>query len=475
MGSSFRVCVISMAALSLVALWYTSPAAAAEKPNLLVFIADDMAWDDSGAYGHPHIRTPNLDRLAAEGLRFDQAFLTCSSCSPSRCSILSGRYPHNTGAEQLHWPLPEDQVLVSQPLRSAGYWTAAIGKWHLGDAATSQFDVVDGKLPQWQKTMESRPADQPFFVWCAFTDPHRPYQPGAIDQPHTADDVTVPPYLPDVPATRDDLAMYYDEIARLDGVVGQVLEWLNAQQLDENTFVLFISDNGRPFPRCKTTVYDSGIRTPFIVRMPGVVKPGSVCRSLVSSLDVAPTLLDLAGVAPTGTMQGLSFRPLLSDPQASIREQVFAEHNWHDYTAHERAVRTARYKYIWNAYPELPGTPPADAVGSPTYVAMRQLRDEGKLAAEQQAIFAVPRPQEELYDVLADPHELRNLAGDPQYASVLGELRDALKQWRETTRDGIPRERTPDGFDRETGERLPHNRGPRLPQPGQRCVAREEE
>jgi len=429
--------------------------AAEGRPNFIIFIADDMAWDDCGAYGHPHIRTPNVDRLAREGMRFDRAFLTCSSCSPSRSSIMTGRYPHSTGAEQLHWPLPADQVMFPKLLREGGYWTASAGKWHLGDDVVEQFDLVETRMNQWVATLKKRPRDKPFFLWAAFSDPHRPYQENTIPEPHGPGDAVVPPYLPDVPETRVDLALYYDEIARLDGVVGDVLEEVEAQGATDDTFVLFMSDNGRPFPRCKTTVYDSGIRTPWIVKFPGRVKPGSASPGLVSSVDIGPTVIELAGLPPSGTFQGVSFAPLLGNLKAGVRSYVFAEHNWHDYSAYERAARSPRIKYIRNSYPELPGTPPADAVRSITYQAMQRLRDADELPMVQRGPFLAPRPSEELYDVESDPHELVNLVDDPRYAATLGEMRDALDAWQRETGNRIPPERTPDGFDRETGAQLP--------------------
>jgi len=447
------------------------PAMAAEKrPNFLIFIADDMGCDECGAYGHKTIRTPTLDQLAKDGLRFDRAFLTCSSCSPSRSSIMTGRYPHNTGAEQLHWPLPADQVTFAQVLKQAGYWTAAIGKWHLGEKAKAGFDKVNPRVADMVATLRDRPKDKPFLMWAAFTDPHRPYEENAIPKPHKPEDVTVPPYLPDVPETRKELALYYDEISRLDGVVGEVLAELDKQKLADDTFVLFLSDNGRPFPRCKTTVYDSGIRTPFLVRFPGRVKAGGVCTRLVSSIDIAPTLLELAGVDIGKTFQGKSIVPLLKDPAGQpVREHVFAEHNWHDFDDHGRAVRSERYKYIRNYYHEVPGTPPADAVRSLTFQAMRKLRDDKKLTPEQMNPFVKPRPEEELYDTAADPHELKNLAKDARHKDVLDQLRKALAAWEKETSDGLPAERTPDEFDRETGERKAKGApgGGREPKPGQ--------
>jgi N-sulfoglucosamine sulfohydrolase len=457
---------LPLLALGAAALLAPIPARAAEpaaRPNILVFVADDMAWDDSGAYGHPTIRTPTIDRLARDGLRFDRAFLTCSSCSPSRSSILTGRYPHSTGAEQLHWPLPADQVLVSKLLQQAGYYTAAIGKWHLGERVRDQFDLTKPGVGQMLATLRDRPRDKPFFFWFAFTDPHRPYRPGAIPQPYRPEEVVVPPYLPDVPETRRDLALYYDAITRLDGVMGEVLAELDRQGAARDTLVLFLSDNGRPFPRCKTTVYDSGVRTPLIVRWPGRVRPGGTCGRLVSAVDIAPTIAAVAGL-PAGypaqpgrpSFQGKSFAALLTNPAGpAVRDYAFAEHNWHDYDAHERGVRSERFNYVRNSYPELPGTPPADAVSGITFQAMRKLRDAGRLTPAQRSVFVKPRPAEELYDVDADPHELTNLAGDPKYADVLKSMRSALDGWIKETHDGLPAERTPDGFDRETGKPLP--------------------
>ncbi|OQB85127.1 MAG: Arylsulfatase [Planctomycetes bacterium ADurb.Bin126] len=448
-------------------LWAGSAIAADQpdgRPNIVLIIADDLGCRDSGPYGSTAVRTPTLDRLAREGLRFDRAFNTCSSCSPSRSSIITGRYPHSTGAERLHMPLPGDQVTFVEKLKAAGYWTAQAGKWHLGPAVKNRFDVVneggvkggDGSgCERWIATIRQRPADKPFFLWLASFDPHRPYREGTIPQPHKPANAWVPPYLPAVAPTRKDLAMYYDEAARLDSYVAKVLDELQRQGVLERTAVFFITDNGRPFPRCKTTVYDSGVQTPLLVRWPGKVKAGTTCGALVSTVDLAPTFLDLAGVeGGRETFQGQSFARLLSDPSAAGRKYVFAEHNWHDYMACERGVRDERYKYIRNYWPDLPGTPPADAVSSMTFQEMRRLRDAGQLTGDQMSVFVAPRPAEELYDTQADPHELKNLAGEPALADKLKELGAALEEWRKETKDFVPSPRPADQFDRETGKRL---------------------
>lgn len=454
--------MLSIRALAAVGVLALSPvasvAADGASPNFIVFIADDMGVEDCGAYGHPNIRTPNIDRLAREGVRFDAAFLTCSSCSPSRSSILTSRYPHNTGAHQLHLPLPAEQVLVSTPLREAGYYTAAVGKWHLGNAVKDQFDdVKEGKVNQMVPTLRDRPKDKPFFFWYAFIDPHRPYQPNTIEQPHSPDDAVVPPFLPDTPAVRDDLAMYYDEISRMDGDIGEVLAEVDRQGISENTVIVFLSDNGRPFPRCKTTVFDSGIQTPLIVRWPGTFKP-SVTSALVSSIDVMATVCDLANVSRPKSFQGMSFLPMIDDLSSSGRDAIFAEHNWHDYEARDRAVRTSRWKYIRYDYNDLPGTPPADAVRSPTYDEMKRLKAESAFSKAQARPFVVPQPKEELFDIEKDPHEMTNLAEDPAYASQLAELRLRLDVWQQETDDVMPSRRREDGFDRESGQPLKKKR-----------------
>jgi len=296
---------------------------------------------------------------------------------------------------------------------------------------------------------------QAVFCWFAAHDPHRPYFPGTLANPHTPEETEVPPYLPDVPPTRADLAMYYDAIGRLDIYVGKVVEELKREKVLDNTVIIFITDNGRPFPRCKTSVYDSGIQSPLLVRWPGQIKAGSVCDSFVSSIDLAPTILELAGLPAGETFQGKSFTRLLAAPKATIRDSVFAEHNWHDYAAYERSVRTAQFKYIHNFWTELPATPPADAVESMTFQEMRRLRDAGKLDAAQMSCFVTPRPAEELYNVATDPQELKNLAGDAKYADTLKQLRGQLDEWRKETKDFVPSPRPVDTFDRETGEQLP--------------------
>ena len=454
------------------------------KPNIIFIIADDMGWDDCGAYGHPNIRTPNIDMLAKQGMKFTNAYLTTSSCSPTRASLITGLYPHQTDAEQLHWPIPANKITFVEKLREAGYWTAQAGKWHMGDAITDRFDfiarenaafieaAIEGKeivLPDndgsgchlWVHTLQYRPEGKPFFLWFAASDPHRPYKENIIPRPHTPAEVVVPPYLPDEIEVRKDLALYYDEIARLDDYIGKVLEELEKQGQADNTLVLFISDNGRPFPRDKTTLYDSGIKTPFILRWPDVVKPGTVSSSLISVVDIAPTFLKLAGIEPPENLAGKDFRAILKSPETEIRDYIFAQAHWHDAERLYRGVRDKRFKYIRNFYPDLPNTPPADALKSMTFAKMLELKEEGKLTYAQMNVFVSPTPEEELYDTEKDPFELNNLAVDLQYAKTLTKMRKVLETFMDETNDHLPASRTPDEFDRHTGDPLPNRKFPR--------------
>jgi arylsulfatase A-like enzyme len=434
---------------------WAAQAAAPARPNFLFLIADDVSWDDCGAFGNPHVRTPAIDRLSAQGMRFTHAFVTASSCSPSRASILTGRYPHATGAANLHDPLSPEQNTFAKLLRRAGYYVAAAGKWHLGQPAVRTFDRVRQQPGRFAEAVDECPRDRPFCLWLGFFEAHRPFQRSPGDDRHKPVDAVVPPHLPDVEETREELAAYYDEIARMDAEIERVLERLERRGAARNTVVVFIGDNGRPFPRSKTTVYDSGIRVPLIVRWPAGLPAGATCDALVSAVDLAPTVAELAGIGEgTGTFQGRSMAPLFRRPSAEIRPAVFAERNWHDFADCGRAVRTRTWKYVRNAETASAATPPADVVRGATFQAMRRLRREDKLTPAQQVCFLRPRPAEELYDLDQDPDELHNVAGDPSVAKSLAEMRARLDRWTRETGDDTSAPRRPDEFDRETGRRL---------------------
>ena len=440
------------------------------RPNFVLCIADDVSVDDFGCYGHPTIQTPNIDRLAADGLRFENAYLTISSCSPTRTSIITGRYPHNTGAPELHMKRsPHLGQLPQFPheLRKAGYYTTHVGKWHYNGDVTKSFDSRTNSYPSGGEklvpALQQRPKDKPFFLWFGSHDAHRGWDMPLKQGPHDADDVQVPPYHVDGEKTRVDLAQYYNEVHRFDANIGRVVDELKRQGVYENTVVMVIADNGRPFPRDKTWLYDSGIRTPLVIHWPaGIAKP-AVVKSLASVLDLGPTILQAADVDRPASLQGVSLLPLIEDPSAKVRDFVFAERNWHTQRHHERLVRHGDYIYIRNNLPELVGLNIAHYAkdrkgkygGKPR--AYSELIDHwraGKANKAQEDVVRQPRPKEMLFDVTDDPHQLENLADDPRYAEKLHLLRAALDQWAEQTGDTIPcfEDMTPDRPSREDWE-----------------------
>jgi len=433
------------------------------RPNVVFIIGDDISWNDLGCYGHPTIRTPNIDKLAREGVRFTSAFLTASSCSPSRCSIISGRYPHNSGAAELHTPLPADQLPFPLRLKENGYYCAQGGKWHMGPDAKRAFDKVKdqwgaddpGAEGHWLTLLQNRPKDKPFFMWFASIDAHRGWDNEIFLPKHDPSEAQVPKYLADAPPTRSDLSRYYDEIARLDYHVGKVQEELENQGVADNTVIIFMADNGRPFPRCKTRVYDCGMKTPFIVKWPkGVKKQRAVCNSLISAIDIAPTILELCGVKIDSAFQGKSFSGLLKNPQQTFRNYIFSEHNWHDHEALERMVRSNKFLYVLNERPRFPNCGPADSNRSASQADLDSLQRAGALTPEQADIFLAPRPVEELYDLEKDPEQFNNVADDPAYADALKAMRQVLARWRKETADTSPEHLTPDWYARFKGTPL---------------------
>ncbi len=280
-------------------------ARAAEKPNIIFFIADDVSQEDFGCYEHPTMKTSNVDALAAGGMRFDNAYLTTSSCSPSRCGIITGRFPHNTGAPELHVRLPDDQVRFPELLKKAGYYTVLSGKNHMFGNQDCAFDRITGgggpgKEKDWVDHVKDRPKDNPFFFWFASSDAHRDWTINK-DAPVCANDrVVVPPFMVDTAVTRADLASYYHEASRLDHYIGLVTAELKRQGVRDNTMIVVAADNGRPLPRCKSRLYDSEIKTPWGVHFPKMIESPAVTRSLVSVIDLSATRLELAGVEKPG-------------------------------------------------------------------------------------------------------------------------------------------------------------------------------
>lgn len=432
-----------------------------QRPNIILIIADDVSWDDIGCYGNTAIRTPNIDRIAKQGIRFTNVFVTSSSCSPSRSSIITGRYPHNTGAAELHTPLPGHLTYFPDLLRKAGYYTAQAGKWHEGPNTRRAFDTLiagdvngPGGEDQWLPLLKNRPKEKSFFFWLAPFDAHREWQEDK-ENSYQPSDVIVPATLVDTEETRADLAAYYSEITRLDSYIGRLEKELELQGVADNTMLIFMADNGRPFPGSKTRLYDRGVKTPFIIKWPkGISHPGAVCNSLISAVDIAPTILNIANAPGSESIQGMSFRKVLKSPSKKFRNYVFTEHNWHDYEAYERAVRTEKYLYIVNGRPAFANQGPLDAVNSASFKALLTAKSAGKLTAIQRDLFITPRPVEEFFNVAEDALQQWNRVSNPKYASDVGNLRKILEEWQEETGDSCPSDLTHDWYGRIDGETL---------------------
>ena len=439
-------------------------------PNIVLIIADDVSAEDVGCYGCPGIKTPVMDRLAATGIRFDNGFVTTATCAASRGSIMLGRWPHCTAMPELkaiYRPeIKEIETFVERldsmvkSLHENGYYTIQRGKWHIGGAYPfnnpkgifrKSFDTVKAGNPRlggeedWVSALQQRPKNKPFFCWFASYDAHRKFTAPKV---HLESDVKVPPYMPDLSPkkgyrSRADLAKYYDEINRLDTSIGNVVKELKAQEVYENTIIVIIADNGRPFVRSKLYTYDSGMRVPFIIHWKGGIKQaGTVSKSLVSTIDLAPTFLEAAGITIEGTtFQGRSLIPLLQeDSSAANHPFIVTERNHHIWEAHERAIRTAEFLYIRNRRPEIQRRGADWADDS----CMWHLRKElsGAPMPQEYTYFFTPALPEELFNVKKDPHQLKNIIENKENEPVLQKMRRYLSEWEKQTRDTAPKKLT---------------------------------
>ncbi|GHS92399.1 heparan N-sulfatase [Bacteroidia bacterium] len=431
-------------------------------PNILVFVADDAGMD-FGCYGNRSIKTPNIDRLASHGLRFEKAFLTSPQSSPSRTGMMTGKFAHTIGTEDLHSPIDDRTLMIPYFLRQKGYFTGSMLKTHWGENGDKQFDcMIDAGYDRGTLTEKSYlnyerfirdSGRRPFFLWIGFSDPHRGYNRKACPQVNQPEETIVPPFLIDEPNTRRDLADYYDEISRMDANIGRMLQILHKNGKEDNTLIIFLSDNGMPFPRCKGTLYDMGIRTPLVFVWKNKIVPGGVHNNgLISTIDLAPTLLDVAGIPVPSDMYGTGFKDILFNPVKRGREYIFSERNWHNTDEYIRCVRTETRKLIYNAYYELPHGTPIDLTTSPSWYELKKRQKEGFLTLAQGLIFTVPRPMVEIYDLTEDTYELHNVADEQRYYDDGMELAKLLREWQSETGDHPWwKRRRPDQNDRITG------------------------
>src|SRR5687768_10506929 len=413
-------------------------ASAADARNVLLIIADDYG-PDGGCFGNDAVATPNIDKLAGESTRFSHAFATVASCSPSRAVLLTGLYTHQNGqyglAHAAHNQVTKAQVQSLPALLNArGYRTAIIGKNHVQPESAYPYQTVlksaggnRGVVGMARNAGEFMAADErPFFLLVGFADPHRDKTGFGNDGKYAAvkpvkydpATVRVPPHLPDDPAARADIAEYYESIGRLDQGVGALMAELERIGKRDDTLVIFTSDNGMPFPGAKTNVYDAAIRLPLVVRAPGS-KAGVVSRAMVSWIDVAATVLEFTGAKPPQNLPGQSLLPILAQEDAADRDVVFASHVFHEITMYYpmRAIRTRTHKLIWNLAAPLPYPIAGDILKSPSW---QTILKSGAMGGRTRESY-LHRPEFELYDVQSDPHELKNLAGDPTQAKLLAD------------------------------------------------------
>lgn len=410
-----------------------------QRPNVIWITAEDMC-PDLGCYGNTLVHTPNIDRLASQGVRYTNAFTTAPVCSASRSAFMTGMFQTTIGAHHHRshrndgYQLPDGVHLVTDYFRNAGYFTANVTQIAPGVKATGKTDFdfaiqdpFDGN--DWSQRAEG----QPFFAHINMPEAHRAFHADP-EHPINPDDVEIPPYYPDHPITRKDWALYLETINHLDDRVGAILKRLDDEGIAENTIVFFFGDHGRCHVRGKQWLYDGGVHIPLIVRWPNHLPAGEVRDDLVSAIDFAPTSLSLIGAPVPKILQGQIF---LGD-QATKRECVYAARDRCDETMDRiRCIRTKEFKYIRNFMPErayLQINRYKEA-SYPVLRLMRRLHKAGKLTPAQERFMAQTRPVEELYDLKNDPHEIHNLSDSPAYQKVLRKMRDQLDQWIVDTND----------------------------------------
>lgn len=450
-----------------------------ERPNIVLIVADDHGTDAIGCYGNKVIKTPNIDLLAADGIRFTNAFCTTASCSPSRAVLLSGLHNHNNGMYGLehtfhHFESFKNIKSLPLLLAAAGYRTARIGKYHIAPESVYKFETVLSEgLANDPNTLGRSPVEmaekcvgfiensEPFFLYYASDDPHRSNgilpnglptfnsypapnrfgnreqsYPGVKEVVYSPDHVIVPGFLPDNKATRAEIAQYYQAVSRLDQGVGKLVKILKDAGKYENTLIIYLSDNGVAFPGAKTTLYEPGIKLPLIVKLPANMHRNEVRDALISWVDIAPTILDYAQTDfKSQNMHGHSFRKVLENKKETGQQQIFASHSLHEITMYYpmRVIRNERYKLIYNIANELTFPLALDLVESSAWQSV--VSTGSALFGSRSIQSFLHRPKFELYDIQKDSAEVHNLAYQTQYKAVMNDLLMKLKQFQRNTKD----------------------------------------
>lgn len=429
----------------LILLLGSSSTFAEEKKNVLLLISDNQTWMDLGCYGHPLVKTPNIDHLATEGVRFEHAFATTASCGPSRAVMYTGLLTHSNGQyahphREHNQQLREDVTSIFAMLKGSNYRTGLIGKDHIKPLEKYPIDfkprVKSRDVIAMAKSANEffSTSKNPFFLVVSFSDPHpvsidgkgwgipKPvngYEPKRYDP----EDVSVPPFLPDTPQVREGIAGYYQQISRMDHGVGLVLESLKQTGRDNDTLVIFIADHGTSEPGAMGTHYEPGVRVPFIVRQPGLKPLASSNQALVAFTDITPTILDWTGTTFADyPLHGRSILPVLGNANPEGWDEVLLSHVGHDVFAYYpmRTLRQRDFKLIWNITPGTEYPLPIDTVQRQTWV---QLRERGDTMIGGRTVEAyLHRPRLELYDLRTDPWETKNLANDPDHQEQLDQM-----------------------------------------------------
>lgn len=439
-----------------------------EPPNILFIVSDDHSYPYLGGYGYEDLRTPNLDRLASEGVLFNHAYTTAAQCVPSRASLLSGRSVLDIDMARFSAPLPREVKTIPDYLNTNGYYTGICGRhYHLDGSeymaeetaeAYQKYNMVtfpdrvdylrtgsdEEVLKQFSVFLDQVPNGKPYFMWMNFSDPHRPFT--AEEYEPDPQKISVPESMPDIPEVRKDLAAHLGEINRLDYHIGQVLNEIKRRGQEKNTMIIFIGDNGAALLRGKGTLYDLGLHVPLIAKWPGNIPANEVSESLISGEDILPTILDAAGLEPDKEVTGKSFLSAIQKKKYNPHKYLFAHRGTHGtglplHTARHDIVRTAfnkDYRLIYNIMWRLPYTP-VDFNNSKMWKKITEMHEKGTLQEKyDKAFFSNPRQTFELYDLKNDPHELNNVINNPEYQSIAEELKAALHEWMIVNRDYAP-------------------------------------
>ncbi|HEX5790897.1 MAG TPA: sulfatase [Luteolibacter sp.] len=434
-----------IARIGALALLATTCLRAADRPNILWITSEDNASHWLGCYGNTQAQTPRLDALAGEGIRFTHAYSNAAVCAVARCTILNGAYAPTQGTQHMRsrHPIPAFYQPYVSYLREAGYYCTNNSKTDYNFKGNDKaiWDECSNKAHY-----RNRPEGKPFFAIFNLEISHesslfddgkaKAYHGAAAKQPRIAPtDVTVPPYLPDLPEIRKDIAIYHDIITALDAQVGNLLDELQAAGLAEDTIIFYYSDHGGILPRGKRYLHDTGVRVPLIIRVPekwAKLAPwgkGSTCDENVAFVDFAPTLLSIIGLDTPPQMQGRAF---LGSKRASVEPgllvYLYAD-RFDELYGMRRGITNGRWKYIRHFAPSQPTAPYSFyQFGQPGWRAWRQAFQAGKLQPQHAALWQTPAGCEELYDTENDPWEIHNLAGDPQYHKQLADWRKLLRQ-----------------------------------------------